>query len=118
MTGTSRLTACRWKWAGAITWGNMNRVTPALDSIEEFRIETAAFKAEDSRASGGNISITTKSGTNSLHGGLFDYYQSQKLNANSWLNNKLGRPISVFHRNDFGADVGGPVYIPKVYDGR
>jgi hypothetical protein len=61
--------------------GYMNRLTPALDAIEEFRIDTAAFKAEDSRASGGNISITTKSGTNELHGSLFDFYQSQRLNA-------------------------------------
>ncbi|MDQ6699740.1 MAG: carboxypeptidase-like regulatory domain-containing protein, partial [Acidobacteriota bacterium] len=98
--------------------GYMNRLTPTVDSVQEFRIETAAFKAEDSRASGGNISITTKSGTNELHGALFDYYQAQQLNANSWLNNKLGRAKSVFHRNDFGANVGGPVLIPKLYDGR
>ncbi|HYO84076.1 MAG TPA: carboxypeptidase regulatory-like domain-containing protein [Bryobacteraceae bacterium] len=98
--------------------GYMNRLTPAVDAVEEFRIETAAFKAEDSRASGGNISITTKSGTNELHGLLFDYYQSQRLNANTWLNNKLGRQKSVFHRNDYGANVGGPVLIPKLYDGR
>ena len=62
--------------------------------------------------------MTTKSGTNELHGSVFDYYQTQRLNANSWLNNKLGRPKSIFHRNDFGANVGGPVYVPKVYDGR
>src|SRR5713101_3647272 len=81
--------------------GYMNRVTPALDSIEEFRIDTAAFKAEDSRASGGNISITTKSGTNQLHGSVFDYYQSQRFNTNSWQNNRLGRAKYIFHRNDF-----------------
>ncbi|HET8548487.1 MAG TPA: carboxypeptidase regulatory-like domain-containing protein [Bryobacteraceae bacterium] len=98
--------------------GYMNRLTPAVDAVQEFRIETAAFKAEDSRASGGNISITTKSGTNDLHGSLFDYYQTQRLNANSWLNNKLGRRKAVFHRNDFGANVGGPIYLPKVYNGR
>ena len=50
--------------------GYMNRLTPSVDSVEEFRIETAAFKAENSRASGGNISVTTKSGTNELHGQL------------------------------------------------
>src|SRR5262249_39783100 len=72
--------------------GYMNRLTPPVDSVQEFRIETATFKAEDSRASGGNIAVTTKSGTNQLHGAVFDYYQSQTLNANSWLNNKLGRP--------------------------
>ena len=49
---------------------------------------------------------------------LFDYYQSDIFNANTWLNNKVGRPKSKFHRNDFGANVGGPIYIPKVYDGR
>jgi hypothetical protein len=96
----------------------MNRLTPSVDSVEQFHIETSTFKAENSRASGGNISITTKSGTNELHGSLFDYYQSQHLNANTWLNNKLGRPKNPFHRNDFGANVGGPVFIPKVYDGR
>ena len=98
--------------------GYMNRLTPPVDSVQEFRIETATFKAEDSRASGGNIAVTTKSGTNELHGSVFDYYQSQRLNANSWLNNKLGRQKSIFHRNDFGANVGGPVYIPKVYNGK
>jgi hypothetical protein len=98
--------------------GYMNRLTPNLDAIEEFRIDTSAFKAEDSRASGGNISITTKSGTNDLHGSLFDFYQSQRFNANSWQNNKFGRPKSVFHRNDFGATIGGPVHLPNVYNGR
>lgn len=98
--------------------GYMNRLTPPVDAVEEFRIDTATFKAEDSRASGGNIVIVTKSGTNDLHGSLYDYYQSQRFNANSWLNNKRGRPKSVFHRNDFGATAGGPVYIPKVYNGK
>jgi hypothetical protein len=98
--------------------GYMNRLTPPVDSVQEFRIETATFKAENSRASGGNIAVTTKSGTNELHGQAFDYYQAQTLNANSWLNNKFGRPKSIFHRNDFGANVGGPIYVPKVYNGR
>src|SRR2546430_17328176 len=96
----------------------MNRLTPTVDSVEEFRIETAAFKAEDSRASGGNISITTKSGTNELHGSAFDYYQAQQVNANSWQSNKLGRAKSIFHRHDFGANVGGALYIPKADHGR
>src|SRR5205823_2817574 len=41
-----------------------------------------------------------------------------RLNANNWLNNKLGRPKSIFHRNDFGANAGGPVYLPKLYNGK
>ena len=98
--------------------GYMNRLTPPVDAIEEFRIDTAAFKAEDSRASGGNITIVTKSGTNELHGTLFDYYQSQRLDANTWINNKFGRSKAIYHRHDFGATVGGPIFLPKVYDGR
>jgi hypothetical protein len=98
--------------------GYMNRLTPPIDSVEEFRIDTAAFKAEESHASGGMISLVTKSGTNELHGTLFDYYQSQRLDANTWLNNKFGRPKAVYHRHDFGANAGGPVYIPKIYNGK
>ncbi|MGH9626971.1 MAG: carboxypeptidase regulatory-like domain-containing protein [Bryobacteraceae bacterium] len=98
--------------------GYMNRLTPPIDSVEEFRIETAVFKAENTHASGGMISMVTKSGTNELHGSVFDYYQSQRLDANTWLNNKLGRPKAVYHRNDFGATAGGPIHIPKVYSGK
>ncbi|MGH9629345.1 MAG: carboxypeptidase regulatory-like domain-containing protein, partial [Bryobacteraceae bacterium] len=98
--------------------GYMNRLTPAIDAVEEFRIETAAFKAEDSRASGGNITIITKSGTNTFHGTLFEYYQSQRFDANTWGNNRLGRAKPVYHRNDFGATGGGPILLPKIYDGR
>jgi hypothetical protein len=98
--------------------GYMNRLTPPVDAVEEYRIDTAVFKAEDSRASGGNVSVTTKSGTNEFHGQAFDYYQSQRLDANSWLNNKLGRNKNTYHRNDFGANGGGPVFLPKLYDGR
>ncbi|MGH9668396.1 MAG: hypothetical protein ACRD9L_28580, partial [Bryobacteraceae bacterium] len=98
--------------------GYMNRLTPPVDAIEEFHIETADFKAEDSRASGGNISMVTKSGTNDIHGSAFDYYQSEVLDANSWRNNEFGRPKSIYHRNDFGANAGGPVYVPKIYNGK
>ena len=98
--------------------GYMNRLTPPVDSVQEYRIETASFKAEDSRASGGNITLTTKSGTNQLHGSAFDYYQSQVLDANTWRNNLFGRPKSIYHRNEFGINAGGPVYLPKIYNGK
>jgi hypothetical protein len=98
--------------------GYMKHSTPSVEAIEEFNIETAAFKAEDSRVSGGLITVVTKSGTNQIHGNAFDIYQSQRFNANSWLNNKNGTARAVFHRNDFGATIGGPVYLPKLYNGR
>src|SRR5260370_4068367 len=95
--------------------GYMNRLTPPVDSVQEFRVETAAFKAEDSRASGGNIAVTTKSGTNELHGTVFDYYQSQRLNANRWLNNKLGRDKSFLHLHIFLSLLVRPSRIPMAY---
>ncbi len=98
--------------------GYMNRLTPALDAVEEFRIDTAAFKAEESHASGGMITLITKSGTNEFHGSLFDYYQSQRLDANTWLNNKNGAKKAIYHRNDFGGNAGGPILLPKLYNGK
>lgn len=98
--------------------GYMNRLTPPVDAVEEFRIDTAAFKAEEAHASGGMITMVTKSGTNDFHGSVFDLYQSQRLDANSWLNNKFGRGKAVYHRNDYGASAGGPIFLPKIYDGR
>jgi hypothetical protein len=96
----------------------MKHSTPSIGMIEEFNIQTAAFKAEDSRVSGGLITVVTKSGTNEFHGNAFDIYQSELFGANSWLNNKNGVARSIYHRNDFGASLGGPVYVPKVYNGK
>jgi hypothetical protein len=98
--------------------GYMNRLTPALDAVEEFRIDTAAFKAEEGHASGGMITLITKSGTNQFHGSLFDHYQSQRLDANTWGNNRLGGKKAIYHRNDFGASAGGPIFLPKLYSGK
>ncbi len=98
--------------------GYMNRLTPTLDAVEEFRIDTAAFKAEEAHASGGMITLITKSGTNDLHGSVFDYYQSQRLDANTWTNNRLGGRKAIYHRNDFGASAGGPVFLPRLYNGK
>jgi hypothetical protein len=90
-----------------IGWRNFvsynNSLLPNLDTIQEFRNDTAAFKAEQGRMSGGSMTAVVKSGTNTLHGRAFDYYDTQYLDANSWLNNKLGRAKAIYHRNDFGA---------------
>lgn len=93
-------------------------LTPPVDAVEQFRVDMGSYRASDAESSGGSVTMVSKSGTNELHGSAFEYYQSQVLNANSWLNNKLGRDKSVFHRNDFGFTAGGPVYIPKLYNGK
>ena len=93
-------------------------LTPPVDAIEQFRVDMGSYKASDPQAGGGSVTLVSKTGTNQFHGSAFEYYQSQQLNANSWLNNKLGREKSVFHRHDFGFTAGGPAYIPKLYNGK
>jgi hypothetical protein len=95
-----------------------NRLLPVLDAVEETHIDTAAFKAEETHASGGNMMVTTKSGTNELHGNVFDMYMSEVLDANSWGNNRIGGKKAIYHRNEFGASAGGPIFIPKLYNGK
>ncbi len=105
-----------------IGWRNFvsynNSLLPNVDTIQEFRNDTAAFKAEQGRASGGSMSVVVRSGTNELHGKVFEYYDTQHFDANNWLNNTLGRPIAIYHRNDFGGMADGPVLIPKLYNGK
>src|SRR5207249_9515220 len=63
-------------------------------------------------------SFAIKSGTNSFHGTAFNFFRNDKLNANSWDNNFFKTPKPRDHQNDFGGSLGGPVWIPKIYNGR
>jgi hypothetical protein len=91
---------------------------PALESVQEFRVLTNIFDAQYGRTGGGIITTTTKSGTNQFHGAVFDRYFDQRLGANSWANNRnrVPRPSNTYHNYGFNAN--GPVWIPKVFDGR
>ena len=90
---------------------------PSIEAISEFKVTTSTLSSEFGRTSGGIESFTTKSGTNSYHGTAFDILHNDKLNANSWFNNHVGAPKDRDHQNDFGGSLGGPVRIPKVYNG-
>jgi len=85
----------------------------SIDAIEEFTVETSGMKAEFGRAMG-MVSFETKSGTNKLHGNVFEFLRNDKLDARGFFAQR--RPILKQH--DFGFTVGGPVRIPKVYNGR
>ncbi len=89
-----------------------------LDSTQEVQILTASYTAEYGRSAGGQIRIVTKSGTNQLHGAMYEYLRNEKLDANSWSNNRTGADRNPFRYNQFGYNVSGPVFIPKFYDGR
>jgi hypothetical protein len=92
----------------------------SIDALEEFRINTSTYSAEYGRTPGGQISLQTRSGTDSLHGSLFDYFRNDALDANNWFNDNAVPPIrkTAERQNDFGGTAGGPVLIPRIYDGR
>ena len=95
-----------------------SNVTPGMEDVSEFKVITNGMSAEYGRASGGLVELVTKSGSNELHGQLFEYFQNNNLNDSSWLQNSLGQKPSIYRNNDFGFAVGGPVFIPKVYHGK
>ncbi len=92
--------------------------TPTMETVAEFKVITNGISAEYGRLSGGAVEVVTKSGTNDYHGQLFEYFQNDHLNANSWQQNALGGEKVKFTQNLFGGVVGGPVLIPKVYNGK
>jgi Carboxypeptidase regulatory-like domain len=93
-------------------------LAPSMDGVAEFKVVTNPVSAEYGRVSGGLVELATKSGTNEFHGQVFDYIQNTILNANSWEQNRLGGERPVFNQNQFGAAIGGPILLPKVYNGR
>jgi hypothetical protein len=91
---------------------------PNLDSVQEFKIYTAAYAPEFGHTGGGVQSYSIKSGTNEFRGGAWEYFRNQTLDANGWNANHAGQPKASFGRNQFGGMIGGPVDIPKLYHGR
>jgi len=90
-------------------------IAPAVDAVQEVSVQTSGYNAEYGRAAGGVINVTLKSGTNELHGGLFEYLQNRALDANSWTNNRAGQPRGPFVQNQFGAMAGGPIRKNKLF---
>ncbi|MBI3680542.1 MAG: TonB-dependent receptor [Acidobacteria bacterium] len=88
------------------------------DMVQEFKVETNSFSAEHGRAAGGVFNVVTKSGVNDLHFSAYEFLRNDKLNANDYFANRSGTQRAPFRFNQFGGTIGGPVVIPKVYDGR
>ena len=91
---------------------------PTQDSIQEFKVQTSNLGADWGKFSGGVINLSTKSGSNGLHGEAYEYLRNKVLDANDFFLNKAGQERPPFTQNQFGANAGGPLVIPKVYDGR
>ena len=86
----------------------------SVDAIQETAIQTSNFAAEFGQVGGGLFNITMRSGTNQYHGGGYDYLMNEAFNAATPFVNKLPK----IRRNDYGYNLGGPVWIPKVYNGK
>jgi hypothetical protein len=95
-----------------------DQTAPSVEALSEFKVLTSTFSSEFGRTTGGVESFATKSGANDLHGTAFDLFRHEKLDANSWDNNAVGAPKPKDRQNNFGGSLGGPVWIPKVYNGR
>jgi hypothetical protein len=89
----------------------------SVDALQEFRVASSSYSAEYGLSPGGQFSFTTRSGTNQIHGTAFDYLRNNFFDANDWFNDNLKEPITALRQNDFGGTLGGPVFLPKVYDG-
>jgi hypothetical protein len=94
-----------------------DQTAPSVEALDEFKVTTGTPTAQFGRTSGGIESFTTKSGTNAYHGTAFDIFRNQALDANSWDNNYVGAKKPSDHQNDFGGSLGGPVWIPHLYNG-
>src|ERR1022692_3221423 len=99
-------------------------IGPAIDAVSEITVQTNGYNAEYGRAAGGVINMTLKSGTNALHGSLFEYMQNRDLDANTWTGNRAGTnattglqvaPRGPFKQNQFGATAGGPIIKNKLF---
>ena len=95
----------------------MQSIIPSLDSIQEFKLQTHNFSAEYGRGAV-QFTTTTKNGTNQLHGSLYEFVRNNILNANDFFAKRANRQKADFHYNQFGGSIGGPLVIPKIYNGK
>jgi hypothetical protein len=91
---------------------------PPTDSIREFKVLASSYSAEYGRTSGAMVTMVTLSGENKPHGAAYGYFRNEDLDANNYFNNLLGKPRSEDRYNLFGGKLGGPLFIPKVYNGK
>ncbi len=95
-----------------------NQYTPPMETVGEVRFITNSFSAEYGRSNGGVLTAAGKTGANQLHGSAYEFFQNDKLNANSWNNNRNRVVRGPVRHDEFGFTVSGPVEVPRVYNGK
>ncbi len=94
---------------------------PSVDAIDEFKVLRGNYNAEYGRSSGGQVNVITRSGTSKFHGGLYEFFRNDVLDANTWVNKHFSSPAvprTPLRYNDFGGTIGGPLFIPHVYNAK
>src|SRR5881227_3093384 len=90
-------------------------IRPSVDAIQEFKIATNPYSAENGRSPGSLVTVTTKSGANALHGLAYEYLRNKVFDANDFFTNRVGRPRPKHVQNQFGGQIGGPVVKNKAF---
>ncbi|HTG88114.1 MAG TPA: carboxypeptidase regulatory-like domain-containing protein, partial [Pyrinomonadaceae bacterium] len=90
-------------------------VFPSVDSIQEFRVERNSFSAEFGQAQGAVVNLITKGGSNEWHGGIFEFFRNDSLNANNFFLNRAGQPKPQLEYNNFGGNFSGPIVKNRVF---
>lgn len=92
-------------------------IFPTVEGTQEFKVQSNTYSAEFGGSGGGVINVVTKSGSNQYHGAAFEFVRNSEFDANSFFSNARNIALPSFKRNQFGAAFGGPVVIPKLYNG-
>ena len=98
-------------------WNSKSSRLPPPDALQEFTVQSN-YSAEYGRGSGVAVIAMTKSGTNQFRGSVYDYFQADELNANSFMRNRQGLAKGNLQQHQYGVTAGGPLFIPGTYDGR
>jgi hypothetical protein len=98
--------------------GNNLAYVPPVDAVAEFKIQTNSYDAQYGKTAGGVVNVSLKSGTNALHGTLYEFLRRNSLDANSFQNNARGIDRSGHFLDQYGGAIGGPIFIPKLYNGK
>jgi hypothetical protein len=116
----ARTTANNWSVDGADINDSGSNSTllniPSVDAIQEFTLERSSYDASFGRSGGGQVLVATRSGTSSFHGSAYEFVRTANTNANNYFTNQQGSPRAPDHYNNFGFTVGGPIFIPHVYN--
>ena len=100
------------------TWDGRQAYSPPQDAVQEVRVKAFDSDSSFGHTGGGTLNLVLKTGTNTFHGTAWEFNQPSNLTANDFFRNRSGAGNPVTHFNQYGVTAGGPVILPKVYDGR